>query len=200
MSPRLSRLLLLVTAFAAGLFACLLVILLITGPGNSPIAQVGAPPIGGPFRLVDQDGKAVTEQDLQGRPSLLFFGFTNCPDICPTALFEMSEVLNRLGNDAEKVNAVFVTVDPERDRPEVMKDYLSNFNPRLRGFTGDPTDLTAMLKSYRVYWRKVPQPNGEYTMDHSAAVYLMDKQVHFIAPFSLKRKPEDAAADLRRYL
>jgi protein SCO1/2 len=108
--------------------------------------------------------------------------------------------MERLGPGAEKVNAVFVTVDPERDTPAVLKDYLSSFHPRMIGLTGEPAAIAAMLKAYRVYAKKVPQDGGDYTMDHSALVYLMDKEGRFVAPFNLKRSPEDAAADLKRHL
>src|SRR6185295_19458798 len=103
---------------------------IVTGRGTSPFASATSA-VGGPFRLTDQNGKAISDRDLKGRPLLVFFGFTHCPEICPTALFDISEVLNKLGPDADKVNAMFITVDPERDTPAVLKDYLSSFNPRL---------------------------------------------------------------------
>jgi protein SCO1/2 len=198
MNAQMTRLLLVLAAFLAGLVLCFGVVLLVTGGGPAPIGTAQAA-IGGPFRLTDQNGKTVTDADFKGHPSLVFFGFTNCPEVCPTALFDISEVLNKLGSDADKVNALFVTVDPERDTPEKLKDYLSSFNPRLIGLGGDPAALAAVAKAYRVYYKKVPQDGGGYTMDHTAIVYLMDKQGNFVAPFSLKRRPEDSAADLRRY-
>jgi protein SCO1/2 len=197
MNPRTVRLLLVLSAFLAGLVLCFAVILLVTGRGPAPIAGPAA--IGGPFRLTDQNGKTITDQDLKGHPFLVFFGFTHCPEVCPTALFEISEVLGKLGPDADKVNALFITVDPERDTPAALKDYLSSFNPRLIGVGGDAEALAAVAKAYRVYYKKVPLKDGDYTMDHTAIVYLMDKAGAFVAPFSLKRRPEDAAADLRRY-
>jgi protein SCO1 len=197
MSARASRILLITAAFAGGLIACLLVILLVTD--RTPIRAVQSSAIGAPFRLVDQDGRTVTDADFKGHPFLVFFGFTHCPDVCPTTLFEISEILRNLGPDAGKVNALFVTVDPERDTPAALKDYLASFDPHLRGLTGDPDAVAAVLKGYRVYARKVPQDGG-YTMDHTAIVYLMDKDGRFVAPFSLKRRPEEAAADLRRYI
>jgi len=130
----------------------------------------------------------------------VFFGFTHCPDVCPTALFEISEVFRRLGPDADRAAALFITVDPERDTPALIKDYLSNFDPHLRGLTGDREAVDAVIKAYRVYARKVETPGGGYTMDHTALVYLMDKEGRFVAPFNLKRRPEEAAAELRRYL
>jgi protein SCO1/2 len=199
MNPRAIRLLLVLSAFLAGLALCFAVVLLVTGRGGGPI--IAAPSaIGGPFRLTDQNGKTITDQDLKGRPFLVFFGFTHCPEVCPTALFDISEIFGKLGPDAEKVNALFITVDPERDTPEKLKEYLSSFNPRLIGVGGDADALAAVAKGYRVYYKKVPLKDGDYTMDHTAIVYLMDKNGQFVAPFSLKRPPEDAAADLRRYL
>ena len=121
----------------------------------------------------------------------MFFGFTHCPEVCPTALFDISEILSKLGPDADKVNALFITVDPERDTPAVLKDYLSSFNPRLIGVGGDAEQLAAVAKAYRVYYKKVPLKDGDYTMDHTAIVYLMDKNGAFVAPFSLKRQPEE---------
>ena len=199
MDPRTTRLLLILSAFLAGLVLCFAVVLLVTGRGGAPLANTSAS-VGGPFRLTDQNGKTITDQDLKGHPSLVFFGFTHCPEVCPTTLFDISEILNKLGPDASKVNAVFITVDPERDSPAMLKDYLASFNPRLVGVGGDAEQLAAVAKAYRVYYKKVPTKDGDYTMDHTAIVYLMDKNGQFVAPFSLKRKPEEAAAELRRYL
>jgi len=199
MNPRATRLLLVLSAFLAGLVLCFAVVLLVTGRGSTPMIAASSA-IGGSFRLTDQDGKTITDQDLKGRPFLVFFGFTHCPEVCPTALFDISEILGKLGPDAEKVNALFVTVDPKRDTPETLKEYLSSFNPRLIGVGGDADALAAVAKAYRVYYKKIPLKDGDYTMDHTAIVYLMDKNGQFVAPFSLKRRPEDAAADLRRYL
>jgi protein SCO1 len=198
MNAATARLLMVLAAFLGGLVLCFGVVLIVTGGGPAPIATARAA-IGGPFRLTDQNGKTVTNEDFKGHPSLVFFGFTNCPEVCPTTLFDISEVLNRLGPDADKVNALFVTVDPERDTPEKLKDYLSSFNPRLIGLGGDAAALAAVAKAYRVFYEKVPQDGGNYTMNHTAIVYLMDKQGNFVAPFSLRRRPEDSAADLRRY-
>jgi protein SCO1 len=164
--------------------------------------QVAVTPsaVGGPFSLTDQNGRTVTDADLKGKPFLVFFGFTNCPDICPTALFDMSEVLRRLGPDAEKVNAIFISVDPARDTPEKMKDYLQSFHERISALTGTQADIDAVTKAYKAYAKRVPLDGGDYTMDHSAIVYLMDKNGRFVAPFNLKRPADEAAADLRRYL
>jgi protein SCO1 len=199
MNVRTTRLFLIGGAFLAGLTMFSSLILIVGGRNPVSVIMPSAA-IGGPFRLLDQDGKVVSEQDFLGRPFLVFFGFTHCPDICPTTLFEMSEVLRKLGPDADRLRVLFVTVDPERDAPAVLKDYLSSFEPQVRGLTGDGAAIAAVEKAYRVYARKVPLDGGDYTMDHSAFVYLMDKQGKFVAPFKLeKRRPEEAAAELRRY-
>ena len=199
MSARSTRILLMSAAFLAGLVLCFGVVLLVTGRVSAPVAQQVAA-IGGPFKLIDQTGKEVTDQDMKGRPFLVFFGFTHCPDVCPTTLFEVSEILRALGPDADKMRALFITVDPERDTPAVMKDYLSSFDPHLSGLTGDPAAVAAVAKAYRVYFKKVPLDQGGYTMDHTAIIYLMDKDGRFVSPFSLKRPPETLVAELRKYL
>ena len=192
-----ARPLVIATAFAASLVVGLLIVFWAMG-GVSKVAQPAA--IGGPFQLTDQHGKAVTDKNLKGKPTLIFFGYTHCPDVCPTSLFEISEVLRVMGKDADKVNAVFISVDPERDTPATMKDYLSSFDPHLEGLSGDPAETAKVITSYRVYAKKVPTKDGDYTMDHTALIYLMDKDGKFVAPFNLKRKPEEAATDLKRYL
>jgi protein SCO1/2 len=197
MSERGTRPLTIVAVFAGSLAIGLaLMMWLLDGPRGA----LAPAAIGGPFQLVDQSGAAVTADKLQGKPTLLFFGYTHCPDICPTTLFDVSEVLKAMGEDADRVNAYFVSVDPERDSPAVMKDYLSSFDPHLKALTGDPEAVAKMLAAYRVYAKKVPGKDGDYTMDHSAMVYLMDRNGHFVAPFKLDRKPEEAAADLKHYI
>ena len=192
-----ARPLVIIAAFAGSLVIGLLVMLWALG-GTRSIATPAA--IGGPFQLTDQSGQTVTDKDMQGRPTLIFFGFTHCPDVCPTSLFEISEVLRAMGPDADRVNAYFISVDPERDSAAAMKEYLSSFDPRLKGLSGPPEDLAKVISEYRVYAKKVPLKDGDYTMDHTALVYLMDREGKFVAPFNLKRTPEEAAVDLRRYL
>lgn len=199
MNANTPRMLPVLAAFLGGLVVFFAAILLITGQAPSPIGSAVAA-VGGPFNLEDQDGKAVTDKDMKGKPFLVFFGFTHCPDVCPTTLFDMSQLMRQLGPDADRTGALFITVDPERDTPKVMKDYLSNFDPHLRGLTGDQAAVDAAAKAYRVYAKKVPLDGGDYTMDHTAVVYLMDKTGQFVAPFDVtKRTPEAAASDLRRY-
>jgi len=196
---RTGRVVAMLGAFLGGLVLVFGAILLVTGRSPSPIGPAVAA-VGGPFHLEDQNGRPVSDQDMRGRPFLVFFGFTRCPDICPTTLFDISEVLKQLGKDADRAGALFITVDPERDTPAVLKDYLSNFDPHLRGLTGDAPAVEAALKAYRVYAKKVPLQGGDYTMDHTAVVYLMDKDGRFVAPFNLKRTPQASADDLRRFL
>ena len=192
-----ARPLVIATAFAASLVVGLLIVFWAMG-GVSKVAQPAA--IGGPFQLTDQHGKAVTDKNLKGKPTLIFFGYTHCPDVCPTSLFEISEVLRAMGKDADKVNAIFISVDPERDTPATMKNYLSSFDPHLEGLSGDPAEIAKVITSYRVYAKKVPTKDGDYTMDHTALIYLMDRDGRFVSPFNMKRTPEEAAADLKRYL
>jgi len=194
---RPTRPIVIIAAFAGSLIVGLVVLLWLLGG----LEKVAAPAsIGGPFQLTDQSGQVVTEQSLKGKPTLIFFGFTHCPDICPTALFEISQVLQALGKDADRINAYFVSVDPERDTPAAMKDYLSSFDPHLKGLSGTREATDQIEKAYRVYAKKVPTKDADYTMDHTALVYLMDKSGRFVSPFNMKRKPEEAAADLKRYL
>jgi protein SCO1/2 len=198
-NAKTSRIMLVFAAFLSGLLLFFGVIVFVAGRSPFSVGQAVAS-VGGPFHLEDQNGQPFTDADMKGHPYLVFFGFTHCPDICPTTLFEMSQVLKALGPDADRTGALFITVDPERDTPQAIKDYLSNFDPHLRGLTGDKASVDAAIKAYRVYAKKVPLEKGDYTMDHTAIVYLMDKDGRFVAPFDTKRPPEAEAAELRRYL
>jgi protein SCO1/2 len=199
MTLRTARILVATGAFVAGLILCIAIVLLVAGRGQGPsLPQVAA--IGGPFSLTDHNGRTVTDQDLRGRPFLVFFGFTHCPDICPTTMFEISEIIRKLGPDGDRVRAVFISVDPERDTPAALKDYVSSFDPRIIALTGDDAAIAGVAKAYRAIYRKVPLKEGGYTMDHTAIIYLMDKEGRFVTPFSLKRTTDAAAADLRKYL
>jgi protein SCO1 len=199
MTLRTARILVATGAFVAGLVLCIAVVMLVTGRGGAPsLPQVAA--IGGPFSLTDQNGRTVTDQDFKGRPFLVFFGFTHCPDICPTTMFEISEIIRKLGPDGDRVRALFITVDPERDTPAALKDYVSSFDPRIVAVTGDEPAIAAVAKAYRAYYKRTPLAEGGYTMDHTAIIYLMDKDGRFVTPFSLKRTTDAAAAELRKYL
>ena len=194
---RTVRPLVVIGAFAGSLVVGLVLMLWVMGGLRHATAPAA---IGGPFQLTDQTGQTVTEQSMQGHPTLVFFGFTHCPDVCPTTLFEMSEVLKAMGKDGDRINAYYISVDPERDTQAAMKEYLSSFDPRLRGLTGSSEAIAKVLSEYRVYAKKVPLKDGDYTMDHTALIYLMDRDGKFVAPFNINRKPEDAATDLKRYL
>ncbi len=197
MATRASHILVVVTAFVVGLVVFLGVILYATGQfGGRPGGAVG-----GPFNLTGDDGRPISNETFKGKPYLVFFGYTHCPDVCPTTLFEMSQVMKALGTDADRTAGLFITVDPERDTaPAVMKDYLSNFDPHLYGATGDLKTIAKVEREFRVYAKKVPTTDSDYSMDHSAVIYLMDKKGRFVAPFNLKRKPTESAAVLRKYM
>jgi protein SCO1/2 len=146
--------------------------------------------IGGPFHLVDQNGKPVSDADLKGKWQLVFFGYTHCPDTCPTALNEISLALDQLGTKRDEVEVVFITVDPERDTPDVLKSYVQSFDASIIALTGSPEAVAQAAKDYRVYYAKHSRPDGGYDMDHSAVIYIMDPQGRFTATFT-----PDATAD-----
>lgn len=196
MNLRTIRALLWAAVGVAGLSFGILLFLMTAGP--QPRAPSPAEPLGGPFALVDQNGDPVTETILRERPTALFFGFTQCPDVCPSTLMEMTAWREALGGEAEHLRLVFVTVDPERDTPEVLKDYLGAFSPAIVGITGEPEKVAAMLESYHVYRRKVPQDGGGYTMDHTASVFLLDGAGRFVGTISHGENRETALAKLGR--
>jgi protein SCO1 len=191
------RVVLLLGAFLAGLTIFLTAIIVVSG--LAPTSGRGTIAIGGPFDLIDQNGKPFSDQDMKGKPYLVFFGYTHCPDICPTTLFDMSQLMHKLGPDADRIGALFITVDPERDTTAVLKDYMASFDPHVRGLTGAPAAIEQAIKDYRVYAKKVPLQGGDYTMDHTALVYLMDKDGRFVAPFNMQRTADAEAAEMRRY-
>jgi protein SCO1 len=153
--------------------------------------------LGGPFALTDQNGMLRTEKDYRGKFMLVFFGYTYCPDVCPTTLAVMTAALEKMGARADKIAPVFITVDPKRDTPDKLKSYLASFGPRIIGLTGSPKDIAAVAKEYRVYYKEHPAENGDdYTVDHSGVVYLMDPNGAFTANYSLETSPDAMAADL----
>jgi protein SCO1 len=155
--------------------------------------------VGGPFALQDGEGRTVTNETLRGRPFLVYFGYTHCPDVCPTELARISEVLARMGDKA--VPALFITVDPERDTPKVMQDYVSSFDSRIVGLSGSPQAIGEAEKAFRVFARKgTTASDGGYSMDHSSIVYLMDRNGAFVEALNLDRPPEETAKDLERFL
>ncbi len=166
--------------------------------GGAAPERLVAASIGGPFALTDQKGATVTEAALKGHPSAMFFGYTFCPDVCPTTLFEMTAWLDTLGPDADRLKVYFVTVDPERDTREQMASYLSAFDPRITGLTGSPAAVEQMTKAYRIYSRKVPLDSGSYIMDHTASIYLLDANGVFSGTIDYKESPDTAVAKLKR--
>lgn len=167
-----------------------------TGEMGGP--KQGLATIGGPFALVDTDGDRVTEANFSDKPRAMFFGFTFCPDVCPTTLYEAGGWLEALGDKADDLTIIFVTVDPERDTPEQMKSYLSSFDPRIVGLTGTREQIDDVISNYRVYAKKVPLDDGDYTMDHSAAVMLFDKDGDFTGTIDYRESKENAVAKLER--
>lgn len=155
--------------------------------------------IGGAFALEDGEGKTISDQTLRGRPFLVYFGYTHCPDVCPTELARISDILTKMGDKA--IPALFITVDPERDTPKIMQDYVSSFDSRIVGLSGSPQAIEAAEKAFRVYARKgQAQADGDYSMDHSSVIYLMDKSGAFVEAFNAERPPEEGAKDLERFL
>ena len=153
--------------------------------------------IGGPFSMLAHDGRRVTEQDLVGRRSLIVFGFTHCPDVCPTTLLRVASWLDSLGDEGGLIDLYFVTVDPERDTAERMAEYVGYFSPRITGLVGTGAELERMADSYRLYYARIDQKNGDYTMDHTAAVYLMDGEGRFFDAVTMTAGFDEAVAKLR---
>ena len=156
--------------------------------------------IGGPFQLVDQNGKTVTDADLKGKWSLVYFGYTHCPDACPTALNDIAVALDELGPKRAEVRPVFITVDPERDTPAVLKSYVTAFDAPILALTGTPQEIAQAAKGYRVYYAKHPEEGGDYSMDHSSVIYVMDPEGRFTASFTHQSAPEEIAERLKKLL
>ena len=173
---------------------------------QSPIDEPPVTPaaaIGGPFTLVDHQGRPVTEANFKGRFMLVYFGYTFCPDVCPTALTDMGDALGVLGEAAEKVTPVFITVDPDQDTPEHLKEYLKFFHPRIVGLTGTPEQTAAALKAYKVFAAKAPvegEDAGDYLMEHTSIIYLMGPDGAYKAHFSHGASAEDMAEGIRKFL
>ena len=155
-------------------------------------------PLGGAFQLVDATGAPVSEAIFREKPSVTLFGFTHCPDVCPTGLSEMGKWAEELGPDADKLRFVFVTVDPERDTPEAMRDYVSAFSDRIVGISGPPEAVHAMVKDYKIYSRKVPIDGGDYSMDHTASMILQDAAGNFAGTITTGEPHETGLAKLKR--
>jgi len=162
-------------------------------------------PFGVPFSLVQQDGKPITEQAFRsGKPTALFFGFTHCPEICPTTVYELTGWMKSVDPDSSKLQAYFVSIDPARDTPELLGKYLSNVTDRIVGISGDPAKVEAMAKGFKVYFKRVPsdpnKPDGDYTMDHTASIFLLDKEGRFTGTIAYGENPDVAVEKLKKLI
>ena len=172
--------------------------LYLNAPGKAPPVPVAGGPFGAPFALTDHNGEAVSEAIFRGRPAAVMFGFTACPDVCPTTLAEMQAWSKALGSDGKDLRFVFVSVDPDRDTPAVLKDYLSAFEVDITGVTGAPQAVADMLSSHYIYREKVPLDGGDYTMDHTASVFLLNARGELAGTISPGEDRDNALAKLRR--
>ncbi len=189
----------------AAALGCLWLVLIATGPGRMVLSQLAElieaePALGGPFSLVDTAGKTVTDKDFTGKPFAVFFGFTHCPDICPTTLADMGDWLKGLGADADRIKLTMITVDPERDTPAALAAYMTAFDPRITAMTGSRLQIDAVLLAYRAYAKKVETGGGEYTVDHSAPVYLMDASGRFWSVVSRSEGTDGVIAKLKKLI
>jgi protein SCO1/2 len=191
-----------IAGFLIGAIAGAGVLLLATPQGGQPVQSSGAALIGGPFSLVGADGKPVTDRDFRGRYMLIFFGFTHCPDICPAELQVIAQALEKLGDKAKNVVPIFITLDPERDTPAAMANYVKSFGPNFVGLTGSPEAIAAAAKAYRVAYSKVENKEsaGDYSVDHSALVYLMDPEGRYVTHFSYGLSADQMAEKLGKSL
>lgn len=181
----------------------LLVVLWVgTGLLSDPERGVtGLPQIGGPFTLQDQTGQTVTDRDYRGKPMLVYFGFTYCPDVCPTGLSVIANALDELDKDAAKVTPIFITVDPERDTAEVMHAYVGHFHPQMIGLTGTMEQVAKVARAYKVYFKKnEADKDGAYVVDHTSIIYLMDKNGKFVRHFTHTSQPDEIAAAVRKVI
>ena len=197
-SPRSAFLVFLAAICLAGLAA-----LLMYRPQGERTADVLSSPVagfGGAFSLRDQFDRPFTEQQLLGKPTLLFFGYTYCPDICPTTLIDAKDWFDKLGPDAGRLRLVFVTVDPARDTPEKLASYLSDFDPRFIGLTGSQAEVDRIVKAYRVVARKVQGTNGDYTMDHTAGVYLLNSKSQLVGVLGYQEAVDKVMPKLRKLI
>jgi cytochrome oxidase Cu insertion factor (SCO1/SenC/PrrC family) len=188
-------LLIVIAAFAAGSLAALMM-----RPVSQTAMQSARALIGGPFSLTDQDGKRVTEQDYRGKYMLVVFGYTTCPDVCPAELQTLANAMDELGAKAEKVNPIFITVDPERDTVERVAEYVKTFHTRFIGLTGSLDEIRQAARAYRVYYAKAEDKGSAagYLMDHSAFMYLMSPQGEYVTHFSYGTAPEKIAAAVEK--
>jgi cytochrome oxidase Cu insertion factor (SCO1/SenC/PrrC family) len=170
------------------------------GSGIGELVTSAGVTVGGPFDLVDQNGTPRRAEDFRGKLMLIYFGYTYCPDVCPTELQTMSEAIDRLGAKGADVQPIFITVDPARDSPEQLKSYAENFHPRLLALTGSAAQIAEVARGYKVFYQPVKQAEGEYLMDHSSIVYLMDRDGRYLAHFGGNVTAEQMAAAIAKHL
>jgi protein SCO1/2 len=190
---------------AGGAFAIVLTLVGFTALVNSrqtPASQIvtGVASIGGPFTLTRSDGRTVTERDFLDKPTAIFFGFTFCPEVCPTTLYELSGLIRDLGPEADRMNFAFVSVDWERDGPKELASYTSAFDSRIQGLSGTEAEIEAVTRAYRVYYKRVPVEGGDYTIDHTASVYLMDKGGQFVGTLAYGEARDTMMEKLKRLI
>lgn len=159
------------------------------------------PPISGTFELTNQNGERVSDRDFRGKLTLIYFGFVFCPDACPTALFNMTDAIDRLGTAGEDVVPILISVDPERDTEEVLRDYAQAFHPRLQALRGSSDETLQAAKAFRMYYRKAPETEpGRYMVDHASIVFLMGRDGRYLTHFTHTTLPEPMAAEIKQRL
>lgn len=194
MQPKHTRIAIMIFCLTVSLFGGLVTLIVVNTPKMETMQ------LGTAFRLTDDRGQPITEAALKGQPTLLFFGFTHCPEVCPTTLYEMASWFKSLGSEADGLKAFFFSVDPERDTPELMHNYTSAFTDRITGVTGDPSEMQDVIKSWNIYAKKVPTDNGDYTMDHTASVLLLTEKGDLKGTISYGSTQETAVAKIRDLL
>ena len=166
-------------------------------PGLGRVVTTGQANVGGPFQLTDQSAKRVTDKDFRGRYMLIYFGYSFCPDVCPTTLSVMAQALEKLGDRSQRIAPILITIDPERDTPKVLEDYVKAFGPSFVGLTGSVAEIKDAEKKYRVYAAKKPLEGGNYGMDHSSVIYLMGPDGKLVSFYDEAISPDDLAKELR---
>lgn len=189
-----------VAVFLLGAYLAYATMMWMLRGGGTTGGSYGTADIGGPFEAVRTDGTPITQADMKGKPHMVFFGFTHCPDVCPTTLYETSQWLSTLGEDGDRVSAYFVTVDPQRDTAETLGEYLTAFDPRITGITGSNEQIAKLIGEWRVFARKGPVEDGEYNVDHTATTYLMNADGSFFGTIAYGENSETAVRKLKRLM
>ncbi len=162
---------------------------------NNPQLATGR--LGADFALTDDRGQPITQEAFRGHPSLLFFGYTHCPDVCPTTLYEMAGWFKTLGEEGQALRGYYITVDPQRDTVDIMHGYVTALSDRITGITGDPAEIARVIRGWRIYAAKVPGEGGDYTMDHTASVFLLDRNGDFKGTISYGENTDTAIEKLK---